>query len=298
MNITPICHREDAGGVEIVDGDGKVIQYILGLIDMKVNTCKKDKILDSCPLEGLNYQIDPYIGCEHHCYYCYALNEAETDWKNEIRIYEDYKKQLSTELSGLPPQKIYMGWNSDPYQPIEKEYGQTRETLEILLENGFSAGMLTKSDIVIRDIDLYTKMVNPSIGFSLAFQDESTRRIFEYNAPSNKGRIKVLKRVKKGGIRTDVVLCPVMPFITNVEEIINTVWEYADTIGIYGLSMDNEADPNWKNIKGILNEFFPEYTEKYREITFSQEHTYWKNLRKRLEEYKVEKNIEFDIHFG
>jgi DNA repair photolyase len=76
--------------------------------------------------ENLDYQVDTYAGCRHYCYYCYVLNQAETDWTKEILIYNDITGQLSGELEKISPQKIYMGYYTDPYQPCEAEYRQTR----------------------------------------------------------------------------------------------------------------------------------------------------------------------------
>jgi DNA repair photolyase len=76
---------------------------------MKVSVCSSRPILSPCGLKGIEYQVDPYIGCEHYCYYCYALPQAETDWSKEILIYDDIVDQLSKELDTIPPQTIYIG---------------------------------------------------------------------------------------------------------------------------------------------------------------------------------------------
>ena len=65
---------------------------------MKIKPCANRSVLNPCTLEGRNYQVDPYIGCEHYCYYCYALNRAETDWSKEVLIHEDIAGQLESEL--------------------------------------------------------------------------------------------------------------------------------------------------------------------------------------------------------
>ena len=100
-----------------------------------VNKCTQRPILEPCSLKNYNYQIDPYIGCEHYCHYCYVLNQAETNWTKEIQIHNDISEHLKTELKNLTPQKIYMGYYCDPYQPLESEYLQTRKALKLLLEN-------------------------------------------------------------------------------------------------------------------------------------------------------------------
>jgi|GEM_PF-5816660 len=81
---------------------------------MNVRPVFRQPIVQPCSLEGYTWQIDPYVGCGHLCAYCYALNEAETDWAREILTYQDVAMQLNHELDGLEPQSIYMGWNTDP----------------------------------------------------------------------------------------------------------------------------------------------------------------------------------------
>lgn len=262
---------------------------------MKVNICSHRKLLDPCHLEMYNYQIDPYIGCEHCCQYCYGLNEAETDWEKEILIYRDITEQLAQELSPIEPQTIYFGMNSDPYQPLERNLTQTRKVLELLAEKGFSVSILTKSGLITRDIDLLTKMQGSSAGFSIAFQDEETRKLFEKSAPSNKERIESLKILKESGIETYTLICPVMPFITDIETVIELVAPYSDTIWIYKLHMKSEKDKNWINVKPILDQHFPGLTEQYREIAFSDDHPYWEGIRRKLEEIQIKKRLNLKI---
>jgi DNA repair photolyase len=135
---------------------------------MKVSVCKNRQILSPCGLKDLDYQVDTYVGCEH---YCYALPQAETDWSEEIFIYKDIVDQLSQELDKIPSQTIYMGYHTDPYQPSETRYRQTRKVLELFLKRGFSASILTKSDLVVRDIDILKEMNDAAVSVSVAFND-------------------------------------------------------------------------------------------------------------------------------
>lgn len=259
---------------------------------MKVTEARRQPILQPCSLEGHTYQLDPYIGCAHHCHYCYALNEAKTDWTQEIRIYPDLAGQLHQALAALEPQNIYMGWATDPYQPAEETYRQTRQALELLHDRGFSVCILTKSALVTRDIDLLAQMPGSSAGFSLAFLDEQTRQLFEPNAPPNEDRIAALRTLKEAGIRTYVLICPVMPFLTDVEALIDRVAPYADTIWIYALEMEAEEDRNWRNVQGILEQHFPELTGAYREMAFSTAHPFWAKLRQHLEKLLQERGLD------
>jgi len=262
---------------------------------MKISKCSPRQILNPCLLEGHNYQVDPYIGCEHYCHYCYALNKAETDWEKEILIHEDIIGQLYQEMNSLEPQSIYLGMNSDPYQPCERTFKQTRKVLELFAEKGFSVCILTKSGLVIRDIDIIRKMPDSSVGVSIAFQEERTRQMFEKNASSNKVRIEALKKLKNSGIQTYTLICPVMPFITNLESVIEQVAPYSDTIWVYRLNMESEETANWQSLQSILNKHFPELTEQYRKIAFSDNDPFWIEVRTSLEEIQKKKCLNLRI---
>ena len=235
---------------------------------MKIGTCRRP-LLEPCELEGFSYQLDPYIGCEHLCYYCYALNNATTDWSAEILVHEDFISRLEHEIANLKPQRIYMGWNSDPYQPVEAHRLETRHALEVLKSHGFSVCILTKSDLVARDIDLLKAMEGASAGISLAFQDESVRKLFESKAPPNEQRLAGLKQLKAAGISTYALICPVIPFITDVDRLVKQVEPWADSIWVYPLEMKSENDRNWQNTRAILEQHFPHLTEDIKRIVFT-----------------------------
>jgi len=191
---------------------------------------------------------------------------------------------------------IYIGMNTDPYQPLEKEYKQTRKLLELLNERNFSVCILTKSNLVIRDIDLLKKMANPSVGISIAFQDDVVRRLFEKNTMPNQERIQTISKLKDEGIETYVLICPVMPYVTDINVLIEQVQPYADTIWIYPLEIKSSEDKNWKKIQPILEQRFPEIVKRFEDVVFSTDHAYWKELRQHLENIKIEDNINLKIH--
>lgn len=234
-------------------------------------------------MQGYAYQVDPYIGCEHCCCYCYALNQAETDWTQEVRAYKDIGGQLKQELAAVGPQPIYIGWASDPYQPAEVEHCQTRQALEVLADARCPACILTKSDLVTRDLDLLAAMPGSSAGVSLAFDDDDVRRLFERGAPPNRRRIAALKTIKDAGLQTYVLIAPVMPFITDVRALIEMAAPYADTVWIYPLTMVTEADRNWQNVRQVLARHFPWHVEPYRRIAFTRDDSYWAELRCQLQ---------------
>ncbi len=262
---------------------------------MNIKPYDNRPVLNPCSLEGRNYQVDPYIGCEHYCYYCYALNQAETDWRKEIRMHKDITSQLESELEGIPPQTIYMGWQTDPYQPCEAEYRQTRQVLELLLERGFSASILTKSDLVLRDMDLLQKMDGAGVSVSVAFNDNRTRRLFEANTVDTAKRIEVLRQLKETGLRTGALLCPVIPYITDAIQLIDMLAPCTDLIWIYGLSIINRSDQNWMNMQKIISLEFPDLLERIEPAIFSKGHRYWTKLRDDLMTLKNDRQLNLNI---
>jgi DNA repair photolyase len=189
-----------------------------------------------------------------------------------------------------------MGYHTDPYQPFEAEHLQTRKVLELFQEKGHSASILTKSDLVIRDIDILKRMENAAVSVSVAFNDDLTRCLFEANTMETQKRIEALRILKEAGVRTGAMLCPVIPFITDAVQLINMLKPYTDVIWIYRLSIIDRSDPSWLNVKKILNDHFPDLKNQIEQVIFSKEHSYWTQLREELVTLKDKKGLNLNIH--
>lgn len=263
---------------------------------MKICTCSYRPILVPCTLKNYDYQVDPYVGCEHNCHYCYVLNQAETDWTKEIFVYNDISDQLSGELEKISPQKIYMGYYTDPYQPSEAEHCQTRKVLKLFLKNGFSAGILTKSDLVVRDMDLLKEMDHASVSVSVAFNDNRIRQQFEAKTIDTEDRIAALSKLREDGIKTSALICPVIPYITDVTPLIEMLAPYTDAIWLYGLSFQDPSGRNWQNVRGILHAHFPNLKEQIETVLFTEAHSFWAELRQQLTELQKDRKLDLRIH--
>lgn len=263
---------------------------------MKVSECYNRPILTPCELENFKYQVDTYVGCEHFCYYCYVLAQAESDWSKEIFKHQDIVAQLSNEIENIPSQTIYMGYLTDPYQPSEVEHQQTRKVLELFQEKGHSASILTKSNLIIRDLDILKKMENAAVSVSVAFNDSQTRSLFEANTMETQKRIEALRILKEAGVRTGAMLCPVIPYITDAVQLINMLEPYTDVVWIYGLSIIDRSGPSWLNVKKILNNHFPDLIDQIEPVIFSKDHSYWTQLREELLALKNDRGLNLNIH--
>lgn len=263
---------------------------------MKVSTSLDRPILSPCGLKNLDYQVDTYVGCEHLCHYCYVLEHAETDWSKEIQIHQNIVAQLIEKIGGIAPQKIYMGYQTDPYQPRDEKYLQSRKVLALFLEKGFSASILTKSDLVLRDIDILKEMKDAAISVSVAFNDDPTRRLFEAHTVANEKRVDALCQLKEADIQTGALVCPVIPYITNAIPLIDILAPCTDEIWIYGLSIKDRSGKNWVNIQSILKIHFPDLAEQIEQVIFSKEHLYWIQLREKLTALKNDLKLNLNIH--
>ena len=249
---------------------------------MRVVETKRDSILEPCSLDLFNYQIDPYAGCAHHCVYCYTQNGSPVDWKTEVGLSPGLVEKLEAELENIEPQTVYMGMNTDPYQPAEREAQQSRRVLEILGRRGFSICILTKSDLVLRDVDLLGRMPGSSVGFSVAFARDDLRKVFEPDTIPVEARMETLARLEEAGIETYALINPVIPFITEVGAVMDLLSPHTRTIWVYPLQMASRDDPNWGAMREVLERAFPEALGEIERAAFARKDTYWLNLREEL----------------
>lgn len=265
---------------------------------MKITTCTDRNLLQPCSLDRFNYQAETYIGCEHYCYYCYALRQAETNWVREIQIHRDIKKRLADELKDIPPQQIYFGYHADPYQPMEEELKQTKITLETLLEHGFSAHILTKSDLVLRDLDILKKMQDASVSVSVSIIDYDALKLFEGKTIDTRRRLNALTKLKEEGVRTGAMLCPVIPYISDPMDLLADLSSCADTVWVYGLSADRDdsEDVGWRNTKRILHSHFKDICHETESAIVSREHPYWQKLRQDIVDFIGGQELDIRLH--
>ena len=166
----------------------------------------------------------------------------------------------------------------------------------LFLEKGFSASILTKSDLVVRDMDVLQEMVSASVSVSVAFNDNRIRQQFEANTIDTEARIGALCKLREAGIKTSALICPVIPYITDVTPLIDMLAPHTDVIWIYGLSIKERSDRNWQNVQGILNSHFPNFKEQIEAAIFSKEYPYWIQLRQDLLELQKDRQLNLNIH--
>jgi DNA repair photolyase len=164
----------------------------------------------------LDYTINPYIGCEHGCTYCYArfmkrFTGHEERWGEFVDVKVNAPSLLQSEIKRKRARRVWISGICDPYQPLEKKYELTRECLEILSRHGWPVTIQTKSPLLLRDTELLEGFIDVEVTVTIATADENIRQIFEPKAPSIRERIEALEKLHSKGIKTSAMIAPMLP---------------------------------------------------------------------------------------
>jgi DNA repair photolyase len=237
-------------------------------------------VLSPSKLPGLDYALNPYRGCEHACVYCYAPSVIHWDkgkWGDLVEAKVNLPRILSKELRVKKKGVVGLGTVTDPYQPVEKKYELTRRCLELLLMHDFPVCIQTKSSLVLRDIDLLKQFSNLEVGITLTSHDDSVREKLEPGASSVKERLRALEELSKNGIKTWVFMGPVMPYLTDVEALIDAI-SMAKPAYVLVDKLRMKEGGIRDSISLFIKEFYPHLTEKYENILSGKENYFVKIL--------------------
>ena len=219
-----------------------------------------------------DYGINLYRGCTHGCIYCdsrsnvYQMNHKFED----IEIKENAIELLKKELIKRKPCMIGTGAMTDPYIPLEKRLEFVRKTLKLVYRYGFGWACITKSDLVLRDIDLLEKINEKTkavVQLTLTTADDELCKLVEPNVCPTSRRVEVLKKLNEANIPTVVWLCPILPHINDTEENINTLLDWcidANVKGVLNMGMGlSLREGNREYFYEKLDEKFPGLKRKY-----------------------------------
>jgi DNA repair photolyase len=178
---------------------------------------------------GFDRSINPYRGCEHGCIYCYARPthayqglSPGLDFETRLFVKPDAPELLARELAaaGYQPKMIALGTNTDPYQPIERKWRVTRRILEVLRDANHPVGIVTKSALVTRDMDILSEMATrglAKVALSITTLDPRLARAMEPRASTPVKRLEALRLLSSAGVPTAVMVAPVIPAINDSE---------------------------------------------------------------------------------
>ncbi|MEM4566648.1 MAG: radical SAM protein [Archaeoglobaceae archaeon] len=188
-------------------------------MEFLVERKKVSTALGKSNLPGLDYTLNPYVGCSHGCVYCYArlycdLRIAE-NWGKIVVVKENIAEVLAKEITRKRKGVVGLSTITDAYQSIEAKERIARELLMMLLENNFEVSIQTKSSLVLRDLDiLCEKKELVDVGFTITTLDKRIAEVVEPKAPSPSDRVKALEKISAEGIKTWIFLGPIIPGIS------------------------------------------------------------------------------------
>jgi len=229
---------------------------------------------NSSPDIGFDRSVNPYRGCEHGCIYCFARPthayhdlSPGVDFESRLFVKPEAAKLLHAALSrpGYEVAPIALGTNTDPYQPIEEHWRVTRSVIELLLETKHPFTITTKSDRVLRDLDIIAPAARlgiASVAISVTSLDPKTHKTLEPRAPAARKRIAAIKALSDAGVPAFVAIAPVVPQITDHE--IESIVAAAAEVGARGgfwlpVRLPHEVAPLFR---AWLDEHYPDRAAK------------------------------------
>ncbi|MEM5778641.1 MAG: radical SAM protein [Candidatus Aenigmatarchaeota archaeon] len=265
---------------------------------MKVKEIFCKSILSKSKLYDSNYSINPYRGCAHSCAYCYApyILKENRKWGEFVDVKINAPEVIEREVKKRSPGNILISSVTDPYQPLEEKYKITRNLLEKIKNKNFFISILTKSALVVRDLDLFKK-INCEVGMTITTLDENLSKIFEPNSSMPQRRLEALNYLKISGIKTYIFFGPLLPFISdiNLEKTINR-FALIKPDKIYVDKLNIKCPEHWKKIKNFLEKNFPELSKKWEQVLFTK-NDYYENLKQKIIEIFNSYNLKYEFCF-
>jgi len=273
---------------------------------MKIKEIECKSAIGKCGFPGGGLAINPYVGCGHGCVYCYArfmkrfTGHATESWGSfvdaRVNIADILKKQLK--LPKYKGEQIYIGTVTDPYQPAEKKYGLTRSILQVLMNYDNPVSILTKSDLVLRDIDLLKKFKDIDINFTVATLDEKWKKFTEPNSSTIKQRLGAAEKLIENGIAVFIMMGPYWPIFTDAE----ALFKEFKRIGISRVFTEsfNTIGGNWTGAENILKKHYPKILADMKETLFDKQKFYkfYNEAQIKINQLSKEYKIPVTIYFG
>ncbi len=256
-----------------------------GQIVVRETACKA--ILNPTSLG--DYSINCYTGCQHGCVYCYArfmqrFHPHAEPWGQFVDVKINAVEALKRQLRRTKPGEVFVSSACDAWQPLEAHYGLSRRCCQLLLEYGFRLHVLTKSALVLRDLDVLAGG-DVTLGVTITTLQEPLRTLWELHAAPVAERWRVLEAGRRAGLETAVMFGPLLPVLSDGQESLNAMFQRAAAVGVQRVWVDalNPRPRVWPSVARLLAQRFPHLRETYRRILFhpATRSAYLADLRQR-----------------
>lgn len=248
-------------------------------------------ILSKSNLPVCEYSVNPYVGCTHSCKYCYAsfmkrfTGHTET-WGTflDVKYWPEIKNPKK-----YAGKELFIGSVTDPYLPQEEIFGRTRALLEQLQGSGAKISIATKSDLILRDLDLIRDFPDARVSWSINTLDEEFQKDMD-SAVSIERRLAAMQAFYRKGIRTTCFISPIFPGITDVKAIIDKAKEQCNLIWLENLNLRGSYKAV---IMDYIQEKYPTLIPLYQDIYNRNDRSYWVSLDAELQAYTAAIGLDY-----
>ncbi len=263
--------------------------------------CKNALVKSKIP--GMDYALNPYTGCQHGCLYCYAefmkkyTNHSEP-WGEFVDVKINVVERLKRQITKAKPGVVMISTVTDAYQPIEEELCLTRRCLEVLADSDFPVSIQTKSDLVLRDLDILKRIRDKKVGLTITCPDPEVTSSFEPGATDLERRLDALEKLIGYRIPTFAFVGPILPFFSDNVEALRSLFKTLKKTKIDSIYLDkmNYLRGKWRRINPVLDQRYP-WAMRFYQCVMTDEERYkgWlkANLRSALRGFGFEPEIVF-----
>ena len=260
-------------------------------MELLVKDIETGGVLTKSNLPVADYSVNPYVGCAHGCRYCYAsfmkrfANHTEP-WGEFVDVKHWPEIRHPERYAG---KELFIGSVTDPYQPLEETCRRTRALLEQMKGSGCRISIATKSDLVLRDLDLIRTFPDARVSWSINTLEEEFRSQMDC-AVSIERRIAAMKVFHDAGVRTTCFISPIFPGITDPEAIIRRTRNQCNLVWLENLNLRGAYKSvilNW------IRENHPELTELYQNIYERKDRSYWSQLDAEMKRFTAQEGLPY-----
>ena len=266
---------------------------------MRIKEIESSSLVTKSQLPEADYVVNPYVGCSHGCVYCYArfmkrFTGHQEPWGEFVDIKINAGELAGRELPKIGERTVLLSSVTDPYQPLERKYQLTRQILEQAVITDTPVSILTKSDLVLRDLDLLRQLSNCGVGMSFSTADDRVRRIFEPRSSSVEQRLNALNVIKNSGIRTYAFLGPILPGLTDLEALFERVAQVkVDLVMAENLNMEGAIFPSLIN---TIQNHYSNLVDLYHQIKRNPR-DYWEPVKTEIVELANRHQLPVKLYF-
>ena len=258
---------------------------------MNIQEIEVKSVITKTNLPVTDYAVNPYVGCLHACKYCYAsfmkrfTNHPEP-WGEflDVKLWPEIKN--TKKYAG---KEAFLGSVTDCYQPHEAKYKRTRALLEQLQGSGISISIATKSDLVLRDLDLIKTFPNARVSWSINTLDEEFRKEMDRGV-SIERRLEAMRQFYEAGVQTTCFISPIFPGITDVQAVIERAKSQCNLVWLENLNLRGDYRGR---ILDWIHQYHPELDSLYHDIYTKKDRTYWSELDADMRAYTQREGLPY-----